>query len=81
MNFKQQQSRMKLNDYLWRDNENHGNSELNNIIELALSECICNKKWVPVMSEISKELLPGIQQQNKIGWHQLYKGRMAREII
>jgi enamine deaminase RidA (YjgF/YER057c/UK114 family) len=79
--FKQQQARTKLSDYLWRDNETHGNSELNNIIEIALSECTHNTQWTPVMSAISHELLPGIQQQNKIGWHQLYKGRIARDII
>jgi ribonuclease HI len=79
--FKQQQTRTKVNDYLWRDNENHGNSELNNIIEIALSESIYNKEWVPVMSAISQELMPCIRQQNKIGWHQLYKGRVARAMI
>jgi hypothetical protein len=77
----QQEIRNKVSDYLWRDNENHGNSELNNIIELALSESTHNKKWTPVMSAISSELLPCIRQQNKIGWYQLYKGRIARAMI
>jgi lipopolysaccharide export system protein LptC len=78
---RQQQTRMQVNDYLWKDNENHGNSELNNIIELALSESMHNKDWKPVMSAISRELLPCIQQQNKIGWHHLYKGRLSRRMI
>jgi hypothetical protein len=81
LHFRQQQSQFKLHDYLWCDNENHGNSELNNIIKLALSESIYNKEWTPVMSAISNKLRPGIRQQNKIGWHHLYKGRIARAII
>jgi hypothetical protein len=75
---RQQQIRSKISDYLWRDNENHGNSKLNNIIEIAMSESIHNKNWKPVMSAISPELLPCIRQQNKIGWYHLYKGRMAQ---
>jgi hypothetical protein len=70
--------RKKISDYLWRDNKNHGNSELNNIIELAMLESIHNKKWKPVMLAISLELLPCIRQQNKIGWYHSYKGRMAQ---
>jgi hypothetical protein len=79
--FRQQHTRTKVNNHLWRDNENHGNSELNNIIEIALSESIHNKKWTPVMSAISPELLPCIRQQNKIGWYHLYKGCLARAMI
>jgi hypothetical protein len=33
------------------------------------------------MSAISQELLPCIRQQNKIGWSQLYRGRVARGMI
>jgi hypothetical protein len=33
------------------------------------------------MSAISPELLPSIKQQNKIGWHQIFKGRIAKKII
>jgi ribonuclease HI len=77
---RQQQTRLRVSDYLWKDNENHGNSELNNIIELALSESIHNKEWKPVMSAISEELLPCIRQQNKIGWHHMFKGRIARDM-
>jgi ribonuclease HI/enamine deaminase RidA (YjgF/YER057c/UK114 family) len=76
----QQRLRINIQDYLWRDNNNHGNSELNNIIELALLESIHNTKWKPVMTAISQELVPCIRQQNRIGWHHLYKGRMAKEI-
>jgi hypothetical protein len=67
-----------MSNYLWRDNENHGNAELNNIIELALSECAYNKGWKPDIAAISRELLPCIQHQNKIGWYHLYKGRVAK---
>jgi hypothetical protein len=77
----QHEIRNKISDFLWRDNGNFGNSELNNIIEIALSESIHNKEWKPVMSAISPELLPCIRQQNKIGWYHLYKGRMAQAMI
>jgi hypothetical protein len=80
-NPRQQQLHDKLHDYLWRDNENHGNSELNNIIEIALSECTQNNGWTPDMSAISLDLRPCIQQQNKIGWYHLYKGRIAKDMI
>jgi hypothetical protein len=76
----QQQIRYQMNAYIWRDNENHGNSELNNIIELALTESITNRKWTPVMSAVSRELVPCIQQQNKIGWHHMFRGRIAKKM-
>jgi hypothetical protein len=77
----QQQIRNHMNNYLWRDNENHGNAELNNIIELAFSECAHNKEWIPDMTAISRDILPCIKQQNKIGWYQLHKGRVAKDMI
>jgi hypothetical protein len=77
----QQKLGNKVEDYLWRDNENHGNSELNNIIEIALSECTHNNRWTPDMSAISPDLMSCIQHQNKIGWYHLYKGRIAKGMI
>jgi hypothetical protein len=78
----QQQPRDKLNEYLQRDDDNHGNSELNNIIlEITLSECSQNVKWTPDMTAISMELIPCIKQQNKIGWYHIYKGRIAKTMI
>jgi hypothetical protein len=77
---RQQLIQSSVSDYLRRDNENHSNSELNNIIEIALLESAQNKNWKPVMSAISPELLPCIHQQNRIGWYHLYKGRMAKSM-
>jgi hypothetical protein len=77
----QQQTRNAVNSYLHRDNENLGNAELNNIIELALTECSRHSDWTPDMSAISPELLPCIRHQNKIGWHHIYKGRIAISMI
>jgi hypothetical protein len=76
----QQQIRDQMSAYMRRDNENHGNSELNNIIELALTESITNRNWTPVMSAVSRELVPCIQQQNKIGWQHLFRGRIAKKM-
>jgi hypothetical protein len=78
----QHKIRQKLTDYLWKDVGNqHSNSELNNIIDPALSESPYNKKWTLDMMPISPELIPCIMHQNTIGWHQLYKGRIAKSMI
>jgi hypothetical protein len=69
-----------ISNYLWQDNENHGNAELNNIIELATMESPLNPAWKPDISAISHELKQCVIQQNKIGWQHLFKGRIAQEM-
>jgi ribonuclease HI len=76
----QENARVKIMEYIWRDNSNHGNSELNNIIELAFSESTHNSKWTPLVKETSGNIRRCIIQQNKIGWDQLLKGRMTKEM-
>jgi hypothetical protein len=76
----QEHTRQKIIDYIWRDNTNHGNSELNNIIELALSESAHKETWQPLAGETSLELRKCIIHQNKIGWNQLVKGRITKEM-
>jgi hypothetical protein len=76
----QVRQRNHISNYLWRDNENHGNAELNNIIELATMESPLNPSWKPDISAISHELKQCMIQQNKIGWQHLFKGRVAKEM-
>jgi hypothetical protein len=76
----QEATRQKIAEYLWRDTTNHGNSELNNIIEIALSETPQNMSWEPLKNAVSPELQKSIRQQTKIGWGQLWRGRLTKEI-
>jgi hypothetical protein len=48
--------RMKISEYLWKDSVNHGNGELNNVIELTITECPHNKEWSPILTGVSREL-------------------------
>jgi hypothetical protein len=76
----QEHTRHQIIEFLWKDTMNHGNSELNNILELALTESPHNENWTPILSAVSPNLRKCIIQQNKIGWKQLYKGRMTKEM-
>jgi hypothetical protein len=73
--------RMKLSEYLWKDSANHGNSELNNILELAITECPHNKDWHPSLSDVSNDLQDCIWRQNQIGWTQILRGRITKAMI
>jgi hypothetical protein len=55
-NDNQEISRQKTTEYIWRDNNNHGNSEQNNIIELAISESAYDKTWQPLVEEMSPQI-------------------------
>jgi hypothetical protein len=63
--------RLQLVTYLCKDTNNHGNAELNNILELAIQECPHNKKWIPIISETSPSLQHCILQQSQLGWSHL----------
>jgi hypothetical protein len=66
-------------EYLKRDTENHGNPEMNKLIETALCKSAADKTWKPTIDNHRSDLHQCIKQQNKIGWHHLFKGRMAKE--
>jgi hypothetical protein len=61
--------------------KDHGNSELNNLIDIGLQESNDRPSWIPDMKHISTNLLEAIGEQNKIGWQHLYYGRMSQTII
>jgi hypothetical protein len=49
----------------------HSNSELINIMEMALTECPANQDWQPSIENVSREWRPGVQEQTAIGWLQI----------
>jgi hypothetical protein len=71
--------RKKWMEYLKRDTENHGNPEMNKLIETALCKSAADTTWKPTKDNHHSDLHQCIKQQNKIGWHHLFKGRMAKE--
>jgi hypothetical protein len=71
---------LQLSTYLSRDNNNHGNAELNNIIELAIIESPHDVTWSPVTSDTSPELHQFVIQQSQIGWVHLFRGRLTKSL-
>jgi hypothetical protein len=61
--------------------QEHGNSELLNLIEIAIYESYSGNPWKPDMKHISPNLVEGIRDQTTIGWQHLYSGRIAKTII
>jgi hypothetical protein len=61
--------------------QDHGNSELANLIELAISESCTGTQWHPDMKHISTSLAAGIRDQTTIGWQHLYTGRLSKTLI
>jgi hypothetical protein len=61
--------------------QDHGHSELNNIMDLGMAESIDRPSWTPYMENISKELKDAIMEQNKIGWQQVYYGRLSNKLV
>jgi hypothetical protein len=76
----QENARMKIIDYIWRDNSNHRNSELNNIIKLAILESPHNSTWSPLAQATSDTIKQCVVRQSKIGWYHLIKGRITKEM-
>jgi hypothetical protein len=70
----------KLLLYIAKNLHDHGNSELTNILEIGLSSSIM-KTWKMNQTLVSAEWREAVQEQNKIGWGQLYKGQIRRNLI
>jgi hypothetical protein len=71
----------KLQKHLMQQHQENGDSEIINIIEIGLSESAGNPNWEPDRTSISPRWRRGIEEQCKIGWNQLYYGRIAKEMI
>jgi hypothetical protein len=70
----------KLPLYIAKSLHDYGNSELLNILEIGLSSSLTSI-WEADTSLVSTEWREAIQEQNKIGWGQLYRGRIGRKLI
>jgi hypothetical protein len=60
------------------DNKNYGVNELLHIIQMALSKI--GQNWTPTLTN-DKELNDGIQDQTRIGWQQIFFGRISCKIM
>jgi hypothetical protein len=74
---KQRQTIMELKEKLVE----HGKqAQIGELIASAVPECILNRKWQADTRKYNSELTSGIQEQNKIGWHQVICGRIATSL-
>lgn len=70
-----------LIQYLHQDYHEEGNSELLNILEVALQSDEASSTWQPEQGFVSNLLRTGVQAQNSIGWEQLLYGRVANALV
>jgi hypothetical protein len=70
----------KLSLYIAKTLHDHGNSELLNILEIGLTSCL-TCRWEADTTKVSDQWQNAIEEQNKIGWEQIYKGRIGKELI
>lgn len=75
------QLQQKFLAYTAKSIQEQADSELANLLELAVTESAANSSWTPRYEYTSKEWQPGVQSQNKIGWQQLLSGRISRGLI
>jgi hypothetical protein len=68
--------------HLLASTQDHGHSEFNNIIDIGLTESTARgPSWIPDMKHISMELKASIAEQNRIGWQQVFYGRISKKLI
>jgi hypothetical protein len=74
-------SQTKVQQHLLRQLSDFGCSEIINILDIGLTESLRNNEWEPDTNNISENWRDGIYAQNKIGWRQIYHGRIAQPLI
>jgi hypothetical protein len=57
-----------ITTYLYKSLHDYVNSELTNIVELAIEEATFNKTWHPSLAHVSPDWKTGIRNQTEIGW-------------
>jgi hypothetical protein len=67
--------------WLLKSLHDHGNSEITNIMEMALNECPANHDWQPTIENVSREWRQGVQEQTDIGWLHIIYGRISNRMI
>jgi hypothetical protein len=58
-----------------------GDSELTNIFEIGMEDSKHSQGWQPDIKHVSQKWKKAVNAQNKIGWQQIYHGRIATEMI
>jgi hypothetical protein len=71
----------KIQQHLLNQLQDKGDSEIINIISIGLAESISNPEWQPDANYISTHWVTGVRDQNRIGWRQIYYGRIAKTLI
>jgi hypothetical protein len=67
---------------LWiSDTQDHGDSELSNLLDISISSTMVNKSWKPSTNHISRKWAAAAAEQTKIGWIQLLYGRVSNTLI
>jgi hypothetical protein len=67
--------------WLLKSLHDHGNSEITNIMEMALIECPANHDWQPTIENVSREWRQVVQEQTDIGWLHIIYGRISNRMI
>jgi hypothetical protein len=71
----------RIQQHLLGQLQEHGNSEIINILDISLTESLGNNEWEPDVRHISRNWREGAIAQNKIGWRQIYHGKIATSLI
>jgi hypothetical protein len=71
----------RIQQHLLGQLHENGNSEIINLIDIGLAESLITTEWKPDMAYVTKPWREGIEDQNKIGWRQIYYGRIAKKLI
>jgi hypothetical protein len=61
--------------------EDNGDSELMNLIEIGIAASWGKHNWVPDMDHISRNWAPGVIEQTRIGWQHIFHGRISKKLI
>jgi hypothetical protein len=67
--------------FLLRQLSDHGNSELINILQIAIEGSRYNSNWQPSLQDLSPEWRRAIMEQNRIGWKHIFYGRISTCMI
>jgi hypothetical protein len=70
-----------ISTYLLKQYQDHGSSELINILQITMEECLHDEKWTPSLEVTSPDWKIPIQDQSEIGWPQIFHRRIASSMI
>jgi hypothetical protein len=71
----------KLQHYIMKDMHDNGDSEISNILEIAILNTCIFPTWAPDLSNVSTKWKAGVREQSRIGWIHILKGRISTTLI